>query len=261
VLRLHAQGRGQVARRRRHAAGTSPTRSTPTSATARRRPRSTARACRCTTSSSRANRRGAHLEARARPVARLAPGRKTTARAQDPRLVKASPLRTTSTPGDQLLQETPPQGRAAGAEADRLAAARRRAPRDGPSRRPKTSTSARRLIPDLGKVRLNQGDARLKRARRVEEPRADSLLDSAAAPSGGRSRDNAKYGIQARASPTFRCSTGSAAAGLRRPILDTCRSARHHDPSPRGCPENRCLSIGPGSASSRRLGRRERGPR
>ena len=53
-LRVHAQGRGQVAGRRARRRSTSPTRSTPTSATAASAPRSTARSCRCTTSSSRA---------------------------------------------------------------------------------------------------------------------------------------------------------------------------------------------------------------
>ena len=53
-LRLHAQGRGQVAGRRAPRRSTSPTRSTPTSATAAWAPRSTARSCRCTTSWARA---------------------------------------------------------------------------------------------------------------------------------------------------------------------------------------------------------------
>ena len=49
-LRLHAQGRGQVAARRARRRWTSPTRSTPTSATAASARRSTARSCRCPTS-------------------------------------------------------------------------------------------------------------------------------------------------------------------------------------------------------------------
>ena len=53
-LRLHPQGRGQVACRRAPRRWTSPTRSTPTSATAAWAPRSTARWFRCPTSSSRA---------------------------------------------------------------------------------------------------------------------------------------------------------------------------------------------------------------
>ena len=51
-LRLHAQGRGQVARRPAPRRWTSPTRSTPTSATAASARASTARSCRCTTSCS-----------------------------------------------------------------------------------------------------------------------------------------------------------------------------------------------------------------
>ena len=49
-VRLHAQGRGQVARARAQRRSTSPTRSTPTWATAAWARRSTARSCRCTTS-------------------------------------------------------------------------------------------------------------------------------------------------------------------------------------------------------------------
>ena len=53
-LRVHAQGRGQVARRRARRRSTSPTRSTPTSATAASARRSTARSCRSPTSCARA---------------------------------------------------------------------------------------------------------------------------------------------------------------------------------------------------------------
>ena len=52
-LRLHAEGRGQVAGRRARRRSTSPTRSTPTSATAASARRSTARSCRSATSCAR----------------------------------------------------------------------------------------------------------------------------------------------------------------------------------------------------------------
>ena len=53
-VRVHAQGRGQVAGRRARPRSTSPTRSTPTSATAASARRSTARSCRSPTSCGRA---------------------------------------------------------------------------------------------------------------------------------------------------------------------------------------------------------------
>ena len=122
--------RSPPARRR----STSPTRSTPTSATAASAPRSTARSCRCTTSC----KSGDIVEIltskqRARPVARLARAgaRRRRARNKIRAWFKRERARTPSTRGRELLQEHLRKRGPAAAEDRRLAAARRRDPRDG----------------------------------------------------------------------------------------------------------------------------------
>ena len=106
-LRLHAQGRGQVARRRRDAAGLrlrDPHRGRPP--LRRREGQRQDRAAELP-AEVRRHRRGADLQARARPVARLARRRQDHPRAQQDQAVVQgrSRARTPSTPAATLLQE------------------------------------------------------------------------------------------------------------------------------------------------------------
>ena len=103
------------------------------------------------------HRRGADLQARARPVARLAGGRQDHPRAQqDQGVVQGRVARGLRAHGPRAAPGAPPQGRAARAEDHRLAAAGRRDPRDGLQARPTTSTSrsaARRSRPRSSSTR------------------------------------------------------------------------------------------------------------
>ena len=112
-LRLHAQGRGQVARRRRHAAGLrlrDPHRRRPP--LRRREGQRQDRAAALRAAVGR-HRRGAHLQARARPVARLAGGRQDHPRAQqDQGLVQGRVARGLRAHRPRPAPGAPQQGRA-----------------------------------------------------------------------------------------------------------------------------------------------------
>ena len=131
-LRLHAEGRGQVARRRRDAARLrlrGPHRRRPP--LRRREGQRQDRAAALRAAVGR-HRRGAHLQARARPVARLARRGQDDPRAQqDPRLVQGRVARGLRAHRPRAAAGAPQEGRPAGAEDHRLGAARGRDPRDG----------------------------------------------------------------------------------------------------------------------------------
>ena len=131
-LRLHAQGRGQVARRGRDAARLrlrGPHRRRPP--LRRREGQRQDRAAALRAAVGR-HRRGAHLQARARPVTRLARRGQDDPRAQqDPRLVQGRVARGLRAHRPRAAAGAPQEGRPARAEDHRLGAARRRDPRDG----------------------------------------------------------------------------------------------------------------------------------
>ena len=107
-LRLHAQGRGQVAGRRRHAAGLrlrGPHRRRPP--LRRRQGQRQDRAAALRAAVGR-HRRGAHLQARARPVTRLARGGQDDPRAQQDQAPGSRPsrARTPSTPAASCCRST-----------------------------------------------------------------------------------------------------------------------------------------------------------
>ena len=111
------------------------------------------------------HRRGADLQARARPVARLAGGRQDHPRAQqDQGVVQGRVARGLRAHRPRPAAGAPPQGRAAGPEADRLAAAGRRDPRDGLQEGRRLLHRARRRE-DLAEGRRQQG-ARAAEGRR-----------------------------------------------------------------------------------------------
>ena len=189
-LRLHARrarsSRSPPARRR----WTSPTRSTPTSATAASARRSTARSCRCTTSCSRAT--SSRSSPPSASAARRATGwrvvKTTRARNKIRAWFKAESREDSEHTGRRAAPGAPAQGRPAGAEDDRLAAARRRDPRDG----------------------LQEGRRLLHRARRRQDLAEGRRQQGAAAPQAGRVR-------RSRSPPPPRCCSTSAARAHRRP--------------------------------------------
>ena len=199
-LRLHAQGRGQVARRRRDAAGLrlrDPHRRRPP--LRRRQGQRQDRAAALRAAVGR-HRRDPHLQARARPVARLARARQDDPRPQqDPRLVQGRVARRLRAHRPRAAAGAPQQGRPAGAEAHRLAAARRRDPRDGLQEGRRLLHRARRRQ-DLAEGRRQQGPAapqagrgRRRGAVRRRRPARPAPQRPRARPGGAARR---KYGIR-----------------------------------------------------------------
>ena len=137
---------------------TSPTRSTPTSATAASARRSTARSCRCTTSCSSGDIVEVLTSKRERGPSRdwLALVKTTRARNKIRAWFKAESREDSEHTGRELLQEHLRQGRPAGAEDRRLAAAGRRHPRDGLPQGRRLLHRARRRQ-DLAEGRRQQG--------------------------------------------------------------------------------------------------------
>ena len=164
-VRLHPEGRGQVARRGRHAARLrllDPHRRRPPL-----RGRQGQRQDRAAPLRAPVGRhlRGADLEEGARPVARLARAGQDHARpVEDPRLVHARAPRGLRAHRPRDPAREPEARRAAAPEDGRLAAARGRDPRDG----------------------LQEGRGLLHRARPVEDLAEDGHQQADAPPQGGR---------------------------------------------------------------------------
>ena len=179
-VRVHAQGRGQVARRRRDPARLrlrDPHRRRPP--LRRRQGQRQDRAAVLRAALGR-HRRGADLQARARPVARLAGARQDDAGAQqDQGLVQGRVAQGHRAHRPRAAAGAPAQAGPAGAEDRRLAAAGRRDPRDGLPQGRRLLHRARRRQ-DLGQGRRQQGHAapqagrgRRVRADRGRRPAAD----------------------------------------------------------------------------------------
>ena len=182
-VRVHAEGRGQVARGRRHPARLrlrDPHRRRPP--LRRRQGQRQDRPAVLPAALGR-HRRGADLQARARPVARLAGAGPDDARAQqDQGLVQGRVAQGHRAHRARAAPGAPEEAGPAGAEAGRLAAARRRDPRDGlPQGRGLLHRPRRRQ--GLAEGRRQQGDAAAQagRGRRV---RADRDRRPARRPAG-----------------------------------------------------------------------------
>ena len=263
-LRLHAQGRGQVARRRRDAAGLrlrDPHRRRPP---LRRRARSTARSCRCTTSCSRAT--SSRSSPPSASAARRATGSRvvktTRARNKIKRLVQGRVARGLRAHRPRAAAGAPQQGRPAGAEADRLAAARRRHPRDGLQEGRRLLHRARRRE-DLAEGRRQQGHAAPQAGRGRRRGALGRRGPAARPPQGARApagrRRRSKYGIRVEGVADVPLRLAKCCRPVSRRPDRRLRLARprDHDP-PRGLPERRRPAQGPGALRPGLLGRRQR---
>ena len=146
------------------------------------------------------HRRDPHVQARARPVARLAGAGEDDPRAQqDQGLVQGREPRRLRAHRPRAAAGAPEQGRAAGPEADRLAAAGRRDPRARLQEGRRLLHRARRRE-DLAQGRRQQGHAAAQAGRgrrRGAEPGEDLLLERRKAPALRRPDGNAaKFGIR-----------------------------------------------------------------
>ena len=158
-LRLHAQGRGQVARLGRHAARLRVR--DPHRRRAPLRGRQGQRQDRPAALRAQLgrHRRDPHRQARARPVARLAgAGQDHPRPQQDPPVVQGRVARRLRAHRPRPAAGAPQQGRPAGPEDRRLAAAGRRHPRDGLPQGGRLLHRARRRQ-DLAEDRRQQGPA------------------------------------------------------------------------------------------------------
>ena len=163
------------------------------------------------------HRRDPHLQARARPVARLAGAGQDDPRAQqDQGLVQGRVARRLRAHGPRAAAGAPQQGRPAVAEADRLAAAGRRHPRARLQEGRRLLHRARRRE-DLAQGRRQQGHA-APQAGRGGRRGAQPRRGPAAGPPQGARRCAARTATRpssasaSRASPTSRCGSRSAAA-------------------------------------------------
>ena len=259
-LRLHAQGRGQVAGRRARRRWTSPTRSTPSSATAASAPRSTARSSRCNYALKSGDIVEVLTSKRERGPSRdwLAVVKTTRARNKIKQWFKAESREDTEHTGRELLQEHLQEG--------------------GPARPQKITGSPllADVIREMGfrkaddfyialggakispKVVVNKVLQRLKQGEAAEEEidPAESLVTSRQQrrPTGASS----SYGIQRRGRRRRDAAPGQVLSpGARRPDrrLRLARP-RHHDP-PRRLPEHRRAAQGPRALRARPLGGRQ----
>ena len=212
---------------------------------------------------SRRHRRDPHLQARARPVARLAGAGQDDPRAQqDQGLVQGRVARRLRAHRPRAAAGAPQQGRPAGPEADRLAAAGRRHPRARLQEGRRLLHRARRRE-DLAQGRRQQGHAAPQAGRgrrRGAEPRRGP---AAGPPQGARAAPPGRQRGQVRHPRRGRLRRPAAAGevlppGQRRPDrrLRLARP-RDHDP-PRRLPERRRAAQGPGALRPRLLGRRQR---
>ena len=183
-VRVHAQGRGQVAGRRRDPARLrlrDPHRRRPP--LRRRQGQRQDRAAVLPAALGR-HRRGADLQARARPVARLAGAGQDDPRAQqDQGLVQGRVAQGLRAHRPRAAAGAPAEAGSARAEARRLAAAGRRDPRDGLPQGRRLLHRARRRQ-DLAEGRRQQGDA-APQAGRGRGVRADRRRRPAARPGAG----------------------------------------------------------------------------
>ena len=203
------------------------------------------------------HRRGAHLQARARPVARLARRRQDDPRAQqDPRLVQGRVARGLRAHRPRAAAGAPQEGGPAGAEDHRLGAARGRDPRDGLPQGRRLLHRARRRE-DLGQGRRQQGACSASsRARRPTTSRRSPRTSSPRARCrAGPEGDASKYGIRVegvedvplRLAKCCRPVSGDAIVGY------VSLGPRHHHP-PRGLPQRAGAAQGPGALRRRSAG-------
>ena len=258
-LRLHAQGRGQVAGRGRDPAGLrlrDPHRRRPPLRRRARERQDRAAALRAAVGR---HRRDPHLQARARPVARLAGAGQDDPRAQqDQGLVQGRVARRLRAHRPRAAAGAPQQGRPARPEADRLAAAGRRHPRARLQEGRRLLHRARRRE-DLAQGRRQQGHAAPQAGRgrrRGAQPRRGP---AAGPPQGARDAPPGRQRGQVRHPRRGRLRRPAAAGqvlppGQRRPDrrLRLARP-RDHDP-PRRLPERRRRCARTRSASSRSPG-------
>ena len=197
-LRLHAEGRGQVARRRRDAARLrlrDPHRGRPPLRRREGQRQDRAAALRAAV---RRHRRGPHLQARARPVARLARRRQDDPRAQqDQAVVQGRVARGHRAHRPRAAAGAPAQGRPA---RRRRSPARRCSPTSSArwaSARPTTSTSrsaARRSRPRSSSTRCCSASSRARPPR--SETAAETLVSTAPPAPPARPARSTSYGIR-----------------------------------------------------------------
>ena len=194
------------------------------------------------------------VQARARPVARLAGARQDDPRAQqDPRVVQGRVARGLRAHRPRAAAGAPQQGRAAGAEDHRLAAAGGRDPRDGLPQGRRLLHRARRRQ-DLAQGRRQQGAAAPQAGRGAPRPspRPPTTCCKPHAPA----REPEALVVEVRHPRRGRRRRPAAPGqvlppGVGRPDrrLRLARP-RHHDP-PRGLPERGGAAQGPGALRAR----------
>ena len=210
------------------------------------------------------HRRDPHLQARARPVARLARAGQDDPRAQqDQGLVQGRVARGLRAHRPRAAAGAPQQGRPARPEADRLAAAGRRHPRDGLQEGRRLLHRARRRE-DLAEGRRQQGAAAPQAGRGAasRSPRAGRGPAATAARRprcAGRTATSSKFGIRVEGVADVPLRLAKCCRPVSRRPDRRLRLARprHHDP-PRRLPERRRPAQGPGALRPGLLGRRQR---
>ncbi len=265
-LRLHAQGRGQVAGRRARRRWTSPTRSTPTSATAASARRSTARSCRCTTSCAPGDIVEVLTSKRERGPSRdwLALVKTTRARNKIKQWFKAESRDDTEHAGRELLQE---HLKKRGPAARRRSSARRCSPTSSArwaSARPTTSTSpsaARRSRRRSSSTRSCSASSRARRPK-SETDRRDPGARPRSASASRPTSSSTEFGIEVEGVEDVMLRLAKCCRpGARRPDrrLHLARARDHHPP--RGLPQRRRAAQGPRALHRGQLGgRRTRRP-